>query len=264
LVREWEGKEIVFPANRIFTRYGADTLDYQTPDTDGKIVLYIDSMGCTSCKLQFNRWRKIMHEMDSIAGMSVPFVFVFHPKNKRDLSELSYLMKRDDFNYPVWIDVDDAFNKTNKLSDNRLFHSFLIDGQNNVVAMGNPFDNPKIKELYLNILNGKTEQSRPDSNLTEISVDQPVVDLGEFDWETPKTATFRLNNRGNKRLVINDVVPSCGCISVDFPKAPVDPGKELVITATYKAEKPGYFRKTLTVYTNTKTPLQLTVTGSAN
>jgi hypothetical protein len=80
-----------------------------------------------------------MYEMDSIAGQPVPFLFVFHPKSKKDLSELNYLMKRDRFDYPVWIDTEYSFNGTNKLPDNSIFHSFLIDRQNKVAAVGNPF-----------------------------------------------------------------------------------------------------------------------------
>jgi hypothetical protein len=70
--------------------------------------------------------------------------------------------KRDRFDYPVWIDTEDSFNGTNKLPDNSIFHSFLIDRQNKVAAVGNPFENPKIKELYLNMLCGELKQNRPD------------------------------------------------------------------------------------------------------
>ncbi|MDR0745695.1 MAG: hypothetical protein LBF17_04285 [Mediterranea sp.] len=43
---------------------------------------------------------------------------------------------------------------------------------------------------------------------------------------------------------------------------PVCPGNNLIITATYRAEKPEYFSKVLTVHANTKTPLRLTIRGS--
>jgi hypothetical protein len=265
LVKEWEGKEILFPESMVFTQSGIDTLDDHRSEPDYTIVSYIDSVGCTSCKLKFHRWLEIMHEMDSISGQPVPFLFIFHPKSKRDLSELSYLMKRDNFSYPVWIDVEDTFNGMNKLPDNSVFHSFLIDKQNKMVAMGNPFENPKIKELYLNVLiGGESEQRQSGSDLTDISINQSVVDFGEFDWKASKEAIFRLNNKGKNRLVINDVVSSCGCISVVFPKAPVCPSNDLVITATYRAEKPEYFSKVLTVHANTKTPLRLTIRGSAH
>lgn len=50
LIHEWEGKEVLFPANLVFTIQGKDTVDYFKRNTC-KIVTYVDSIGCTSCKL---------------------------------------------------------------------------------------------------------------------------------------------------------------------------------------------------------------------
>ena len=57
LVREWEGKEIQFPSNSVFTIQGKDTIEYSGDNSDYKIVTYIDSIGCTSCKLQLQNWK---------------------------------------------------------------------------------------------------------------------------------------------------------------------------------------------------------------
>lgn len=264
LVKEWEGKEVILPDNIVFTQYGIDTLDYQLPESDYTIVSYIDSVGCTSCKLQFHRWQQIIHEMDSISEQGILFLFVFHPKGTRGVSEVGYLMKRDKFDYPVWIDRDDEYNKMNKLPEESMFHTMLIDRQHKVLAMGNPFQNPKIKELYLNIISGDANKPGSSSSITELAAEQSVIDLGEFDWETPQKAIFRLNNTGENRLVINDVVASCGCISLDYLKNPIEAGKEVLIQVTYKAEKPEFFNKKLTVYANSKIPLQLIIKGHAN
>lgn len=81
LVREWDGKEISFPSHSVFTIQGKDTVDFSFADAEYKIVTYIDSVGCTSCKLQLPRWKEFMHEVDSLAQGKVPFVFYFHPKD---------------------------------------------------------------------------------------------------------------------------------------------------------------------------------------
>ena len=52
LVNEWNGKEIKFPSRSVFTIQGKDTVDFEFVDADYKVVTYIDSVGCTSCKLQ--------------------------------------------------------------------------------------------------------------------------------------------------------------------------------------------------------------------
>ena len=88
LVNEWNGKEIKFPSRSVFTIQGKDTVDFEFLHADYKVVTYIDSVGCTSCKLQLHRWKELVAEVDSLTGESVPFLFYFHPK---DAKELRYL-----------------------------------------------------------------------------------------------------------------------------------------------------------------------------
>ena len=53
IVKEWQGKEIRFPEKPVFTRFVTDTTDYHIPAAvDYKVVVYVDSIGCVSCKLQ--------------------------------------------------------------------------------------------------------------------------------------------------------------------------------------------------------------------
>lgn len=52
LVNEWNGKEIKFPAHSVFTIQGKDTVNFDFGNADYKVITYIDSVGCTSCKLQ--------------------------------------------------------------------------------------------------------------------------------------------------------------------------------------------------------------------
>ena len=102
LVNEWERKEILFPTHSTFTIQGKDTVDFEFRNADYKVVAYVDSAGCTGCKLQLPRWKELIAEVDSLAGGSVPFLFYFHPK---DLKELKYLTRREGFVYPVCFDA---------------------------------------------------------------------------------------------------------------------------------------------------------------
>jgi len=65
LVREWEGKEIQFPPNSVFTIQGKDTIEYFGDNSSYKIVTYIDSIGCTSCKLQLQNWKDFILNLKS-------------------------------------------------------------------------------------------------------------------------------------------------------------------------------------------------------
>ena len=110
LVIEWEGKEILFPTHSTFTIQGKDTVDFQFQDAEYKVVTYVDSIGCTSCKLQLHRWKEFLSEVDSLTNGNVSFLFYFHPK---DMKELRYLTRRDAFTHPVCFDEKDEFNQLN-------------------------------------------------------------------------------------------------------------------------------------------------------
>jgi hypothetical protein len=42
LVKNWNGKEVLFPTNPSFTLYGKTPVDFKIPVSDYKIVTYVD------------------------------------------------------------------------------------------------------------------------------------------------------------------------------------------------------------------------------
>ena len=261
LVNEWNGKEIKFPSRSAFTVQGKDTVDFEFGHANYKVITYIDSVGCTSCKLQLPRWKELMAEVDSLTGGSVPFLFYFHPK---DVKELRYLTRRDAFTHPVCFDKEDELNDLNHFPSDMTFQTFLLDKDNKVVAIGNPVLNPKIKDLYLDVIKGKAETIQA-INVTSVSVNRMVMDLGSFPKSEKQETNFVLTNTGRGLLVIQDIITSCGCTKVEYSKEPVRPGGTLEVKVIYEAEKAEHFNKTVTVYCNTKdSPLRLTVKGTAH
>ena len=260
LVNKWNGKEIKFPFRSVFTIQGKDTVDFDFGNADYKVITYIDSVGCTSCKLQLPRWKKFVAEVDSLTNGRVPFLFYFHPK---DMKELRYLTRRDDFTYPVCFDERDGLNRLNQFPTDMIFQTFLLDKDNKVVAMGNPIHNPKVKGLYLGLITG-SRSSKSSGQMTEVSVDQTELDFGSFPKEEKQERSFVLTNTGKGLLVIQDITTSCGCTKVEYSKEPVCSGGVLEVKVIYEAENAEHFRKTVTVYCNTKdSPLRLTVKGNA-
>ena len=260
LVNEWNGKEIKFPSRSVFTIQGKDTVDFEFVDADYKVVTYIDSVGCTSCKLQLPRWKELVKEVDSLTNGSVPFLFYFHPK---DMKELRYLTRRDGFTYPVCFDEKDELNQLNQFPLDMTFQTFLLDKGNKVVAMGNPVLNPKVKELYLGLVTG-SRSSKSSGTTTQVSINQTELDFETFPKEEKQEGSFVLTNTGNGLLVIQDITTSCGCTKVEYSKEPVLPGDTLDVKVIYGAEDAGYFNKVVTVYCNTEnSPLRLTIKGTA-
>lgn len=260
LVEEWEGKEIFFPTHSIFTIQGKDTVDFSFADADYKVVTYIDSVGCTSCKLQLPRWKQFMQEVDSIVNSNIPFAFYFHPK---DMKELRYITRRDAFISPVCFDEMDDFNQLNHFPSEMIFQTFLLDKDNKVVAMGNPVHNPKVKELYLKVLTGG-KLGKAETPMTKVGLDVTSIDFGSFPQSEKQERRFTLTNTGKNILVIYDVITSCGCTKVDYSKEGIRPGDKAELTVIYEAEKAEHFNKTVTIYCNVdNSPLRLKITGNA-
>lgn len=262
LVNEWDEKVLCYPPNLIFSVLGKDTVNYTIPKSSYTIITYSDSVGCISCRLQLKRWKGFINEMDSIITQSIPVAFFLHPKDKK---EMIFILKENDFEYPVCIDMHDSMNKLNKFPNDMMFQTFLLDKNNKVVAIGNPVHNPKVKELYLKIIMGDKAAPQKEVKIqTSVMCSNSIVDMGKFDWHQEQKATFTLTNTGNSPLVVTDVITSCGCTTVDYGKEPVRPGKSLELKVQYKADHPEHFDKTITVYCNAETsPIRLRITGSA-
>ncbi len=91
--------------------------------------------------------------------------------------------------------------------------------------------------------------------------------FGTFSEKTPVKAVFKFKNTGDKPLVIQQVVTSCGCTVADYTKTKVEPGKEGEVSVTYdgKGKAKGSFRKNIIVRTNaSNNPVRLWITGFMN
>ena len=84
----------------------------------------------------------------------------------------------------------------------------------------------------------------------KITTQHEVVDCGQVVFRKPVTAEFVLKNDGHKPLVINNVLKSCGCTEVDYPKTGIAAGESFVIKAVYDAKQMGTFTKQVCLYTN--------------
>lgn len=261
LLQAWSGKEILFPANLTFTVQGKDTIDFSMLGKY-KILTYVDSIGCISCKLQLGKWKTFMKEVDSLEINSVRFLFFFSPEKRRDfLGKL----KLEKFTYPICVDEKNRLNELNHFPVTDMnFHTFLLNQDNRILAIGNPIHNHRVKELYMNIIQGKTITKEKELTQTEIQVKESTISLGHFNWQEKQKVHFTIYNVGKRPLVINDVSTSCGCTSVDYPTQPVRPNDSISLRVIYKADNPEHFNKTITVYCNAESsPLVLKIMGDA-
>lgn len=88
----------------------------------------------------------------------------------------------------------------------------------------------------------------------QINFETKAHDFGEIqESDGPATYIFKFNNIGNKPLILKNVRASCGCTTPKWTKEPILPNGEGQLEVTYNPRnRPGSFRKTITVTTNTE------------
>ncbi|EKN16366.1 DUF1573 domain-containing protein [Parabacteroides johnsonii] len=245
LVQEWQGKEIVFPERMVFTRFVTEQVEYQIPETAYKILIYVDSTGCTSCKLQLPKWKELIAHTDSITNNSIPFIFVFQSKDDK---ELRYILKRDNFDRPVCIDRNSQLDKLNKFPQDITFQTFLLDRDNKVKVIGNPVHNLAVRDLYLKQITGV--QHKKILATTILEPEKNEYDLGTVKEGTTKKQTVTVRNTGTSVFKLKGFTTSCDCTEATCDWKELQPGESGSITVSYNAEQPGEFYRTVEIYGN--------------
>jgi hypothetical protein len=92
------------------------------------------------------------------------------------------------------------------------------------------------------------------ATFTNIQWIDSLQDIGVVEAGKKTEIRFRFKNVGQKPLLIISAEPGCGCTIADYPKEPIAPAAEGIITAAYNvnAGTSGEFRKNIHVTTNTK------------
>ena len=245
LVQEWQGKEIVFPQDMAFTRFVTEPVDYRIPDAEYKVLVYVDSVGCTSCKLQLLKWKELIAHVDSATNGNVPFIFIFQSKDDR---ELRYILKCDNFDRPVCIDRNNRFNSSNRFPQDITFQTFLLDKDNKVKVIGNPVHNLAVRDLYLKQITGMQYQEALPK--TTLETDKAEYDLGTVKEGTTKKQTVTVRNTGTSVFKLKGFTTSCDCTESTYDWKELQPGESGTVTVSYEAEQPGDFYRTVEIYGN--------------
>lgn len=260
IVNEWIGKEIRFPDNLPCFVSGKDTTSEFCSanfQKEYKILLYVDSTGCSSCRLKLYEWKQLIEEADSLFQGKVGLLLFFQPKSMNDMK---YLFLRNKFDYPAFIDINSTINALNHFPQAMPYQCFLLDSDNKVLMIGNPVLNPKIWKLYKEQISGGKKAET--AMLTSVSIDKTVYDYGTIRKGSANPAELIITNTGNHPLVISRVSASCGCTNVNWEKQPVEPGQTTKIRVEMKPEDTGRFSKIVEVYCNVyESSVKLMLTG---
>lgn len=238
IVAEWAGKEIVMPTDLKFQILDTEiNIDSQTPDF--KIINFIDSSGCTACKMKLHRWNDIIDEFKSIPDVDVQFLTIV---NADSIDQITSILKQYNYSYPVAVDLDNTFADSNNLPDQPAYHTFLLDADNKVIAIGNPVLNPKIKKLYKQIIMN-------DENLMTRFGKLESRTLGVVSQNDEISTKFYIYNSDSIPYHIQDMIPSCDCISATVNRRIIQPETEAMVNITFHSDTiPGSFNQYVDVF----------------
>ena len=151
-VEKFMGQQIILSTDWKAVWRGRDTVVTDFTKTPIKLVVYHDSLMCSTCQLnRMNDWDEMVAYADSLAQWFT-IIYLFTPK-KEDMGKVNMALKAGKFDCPVFIDPLADFVKENpKIPQNQRLHSFLLDRNNRVVLAGNPLYNTPLWVLYKSII----------------------------------------------------------------------------------------------------------------
>lgn len=241
IVKEWQGKEIIFP--EVMTDFiTGDTIDLS--DTDFTIFTYVDSIGCTGCKMKLQVWREFLNSLDSIANTDVRFVMVV---DGGDMHELTYLIKRNGFDYPLYVDTDHSLAQRYTFPDKVALQTFLLDKDCKVTSIGSPVYASEIERMYKDIIAGKTSFSSDATNL--VTVEPNRIDLGNLKPHESASRTLVFGNLAKNDVRIRKIASSCDCTDLTVPDGLLPSESEVEASLVFHGDTvPGEFERTVHVY----------------
>lgn len=197
-----------------------DTIDLS--DTDFTIVTYVDSAGCTACKMKLPLWKKFFNSFDTITEATVTMLMIVSPVDER---EVIYAIKRDDYRYPVYIDSANHINSKNRFPEDIALRTFLLDRSHRVITIGHPIIHPGIAALYRAIISGEYSLSLSLNSI--VSIDRNSIDLGTVPTGEERTGRLKITNGGNDTVFIRKVITSCHCTEATIPSGAIPPNSHI-------------------------------------
>ncbi|MCM1111051.1 MAG: DUF1573 domain-containing protein [Clostridium sp.] len=227
-VSEWQGKKIILPENMIDFLTG-DTIDVH--NSDFIIINYIDSSGCTGCKMKLALWSEFLDALDTLTETRIKAITIVNTTNVRDIK---YLISRDNYNYPVYLDVKDTINSTNHFPSNQDLNTFLLDHNLKVIAIGNPIFDNGVTKFYKSIITGQNTIS---NNINAIvQVKNANINLGTLSPGEEVYESFTLINPSNDTIFIREIIPSCHCTNVTLSTDVILPKSGITGSLIYRED----------------------------
>lgn len=259
IVEAWIGKQIKLP-NSAISIIQKDTVERRRIDSDYILLRYIDSTGCSSCRLKIPEYITLAERLSNETDRSVELMCITSPK---DVDDVVRGMVNENVNFPVMLDTEFEFQKANNLEESKIYHTMLLDHDYRVVAIGDPLIGGRIYDVYRSVVEGNS-LDRSQRTETKIIAKPTSIDLGSIKTGDSIITTFTITNIGNADFVVDTVMTSCYCTDAFLDKTLIHSGESARLTVTLVEESAvGDFFRLVDIYGNINEELTLEITGTS-
>lgn len=131
-----------------------DSLKQTIPWKNSKLMLvhYLDSTTCSSCYLKKNCMIESVVKLEEKTNNKFYNLYIVNP-DKKTMNTLAEEYSNREIPQTIFIDTTNVFLQANPhipLED--IYHTFLLDENNNVILVGNPYLNDKVMDLLLSLI----------------------------------------------------------------------------------------------------------------
>lgn len=122
-----------------------------------KLIVYVDSFSCSQCFI--SHMIEVENCFKEFESLSVKSILIIEPSEVK-MKEIKTLLRKNRYPFDIILVENSAFSKANShLPSSSILRSFLLTPNNDVVVVGDPTRNIKIKELMQNTLKEKQKYS---------------------------------------------------------------------------------------------------------
>lgn len=116
------------------------------------LLVYLDSTDCTTCALgHMYKWDELLAKYAEKKNY-LQILFIFLPKKSFDVAKLQEISLQYPL-YSVWIDSCGTFERNNpSIVEDPSLHVFLLNSEGNLLLVGNPSNNERIRNLFNKVL----------------------------------------------------------------------------------------------------------------
>ncbi|MDR2130086.1 MAG: DUF1573 domain-containing protein [Odoribacteraceae bacterium] len=91
------------------------------------------------------------------------------------------------------------------------------------------------------------------TKLTRVELSEKLFDFGNIARGEIVGHTFHVKNAGEKDLIIQEILSSCGCTTASYTRRPIRPGESGTVEVKFdSADKTGKQYKIIHVYSNVR------------